>query len=186
MNEQLQKVQQKVQGALRGTSDNPVMSASNVFYVFMKLLRLLVSYVSLTITTNYYTQVYMNKVLVNGENPPHLTNFVYMFLIIDAVVFFILTIMLYAIMSTETMNVGVDTVVFANKVIPDYMVSIVATLVTCSIVANKMYEKKYFLYKDDGMRAIRALKEMTFSITTVNTMIPWNYLVQGIINSTKF
>ena len=34
---------------------------------------------------------------------------------------------------------------------------------------EKMYDKKYFLYKDDGLRAIRALSEMIFSISMVIT-----------------
>ena len=42
-----------------------------------------------------------------------------------------------------------------------------------------MYDKKYFLYKDDGMRGIRALKEIMFNLSLVFTMVPFNYMVAG-------
>ena len=166
-----------------GSKENPLMTSSGIFYIMAKILRVLISYVALTITTNYYTQVYMNKVLVNGENPPHLTNFVYLFLFIDAIIFLILMVMMYAVTASDIISVELDSGVFGNKIIPDYIVYMLVTASTCSIIANKMYEKKYFLYKDDGMRAIRALKELTFSVAIMNTMLPWNYLVQGMINS---
>jgi hypothetical protein len=44
-----------------------------------------------------------------------------------------------------------------------------------------MYEKKYFLYKDDGLRAIRALSDLTFSTVLVNTLLPWNYIFYGLL-----
>jgi len=151
--------------------------AQAIFQIATKLMRIMLSYVALTITTNYFVQVYMNKVLVNGENPPKLTNFVYMYAIIDGIVFAIISALLYS--ATGIIDMGVNSETFTTTVLPDYMVASMLTALTGSIVASKMYDKKYFLYKDDGMRGIRALKDIMFSISTINAIVPWNYLVRG-------
>ena len=36
-----------------------------------------------------------------------------------------------------------------------------------------MYNKKYFLYKDDGLRAIRALQELMFRNGALVSLIPF-------------
>jgi hypothetical protein len=52
-----------------------------------------------------------------------------------------------------------------------------------NIVANKMYQKKYFLYKDDGLRAIRALSEMLFTTSLLNTLVPYNFIIKGLFET---
>ena len=40
------------------------------------------------------------------------------------------------------------------------------------IVSNLMYSKKYFLYQDDGLRAIRALNSATLNIGSFLSLLP--------------
>ena len=44
-----------------------------------------------------------------------------------------------------------------------------------------MYKKKYFLYKDDGLRAIRAITELMVAISFALAVLPLNYLLTGAI-----
>ena len=57
------------------------------------------------------------------------------------------------------------------------------TFIIGYVIANKMHDKKYFLYKDDGLRAIRALSELMFTLSFINTLIPYNFIVDGIKSS---
>ena len=161
---------------LTGKGGSPI-SGDTIFHMATKLMRVLLSYVALVVTTNYFTQVYVNKVLVNGENPPALTNFVIMFFVIDMIAFSIISVLLYVL--SGRVDMGVNSTTFVSKVVPDYFVASALTVVTGMLVAQKMYDKKYFLYKDDGMRGIRALKEILFNLSLVFTIVPFNYMVAG-------
>ena len=153
------------------------ISGDTIFHIATKLMRVLLSYVALVVTTNYFTQVYINKVLVNGENPPTLSNFVVMFMVIDAIAFSIVSVLLYVM--SGRVDMGVKSETFVSKVVPDYFVASALTLATGLMIAQKMYDKKYFLYKDDGFRGIRALREILFGFSFVYAMVPFDYLVRG-------
>lgn len=161
--------------------DNPIDTILMIYIAF-KVLRIAFSYASLMIAKNFTAQIYMEKVLVNGENPPKLTNLLFLSIVIEFLMVVIFLAMLYAVdkqfelkLSNETTNV------FTEYILPDYFVSTVMTFAYGSIIANKMYQKKYFLYKDDGLRAIRALSEVMFTASLINIMVPWNFMVKGLI-----
>jgi hypothetical protein len=64
----------------------------------------------------------------------------------------------------------------------DYVLYIISIVIHGVIIANVMYSKKYFLYKDDGLRAIRAYTEMLTQISLFNGLIPLNFFVSGAIS----
>jgi hypothetical protein len=159
---------------------------SNTIAAFfgIKVMRLVFAYASLLIAKNLTSQVYMDKVLVNGENPPKLSNFIFMFIGIELVMMVLFNILLYTAEQQFFPNIGFSNPednLYSKYVIPDYMISTVFILIYGSMIATKMYEKKYFLYKDDGLRAIRALSDLTFSTVLVNTLLPWNYIFYGLL-----
>jgi hypothetical protein len=153
-------------------------------YVGFKVLRLAFSYAALMIAKNFTAQIYMEKVLVNGENPPQLSNLIFLSLVIEAVMSMIFMALLYAVDAQFELNLANDeTNIFTEFILPDYIISVIMTFAYGSVVASKMYQKKYFLYKDDGLRAIRALSEMMFSMTVINAIVPWNFLVKGLLET---
>jgi hypothetical protein len=79
-------------------------------------------------------------------------------------------------------KVGLGGSFFTEYVLPDYFLGTFFIVLYGLVVASKMYSKKYFLYKEDGMRAIRALTDILFSITCITTFVHWNIFVFGIIN----
>ena len=55
----------------------------------------------------------------------------------------------------------------------DYAVCMVFIVIFGCITAQVMYNKKYFMYKDDGLRGIRALSELMFYMSIVFNVIPF-------------
>ncbi|QOI90255.1 hypothetical protein QKU58_gp076 [Pyramimonas orientalis virus] len=152
-----------------------------IVYVLFKVMRIAFNYASLLIAKNFTAQIYMEKVLVNGENPPKLINIIYVSMLFEFVMVSIFLALLYAVDSQfelKLVNSSMNT--FVEYLIPEYMISTLITFVYGWIISNKMYEKKYFLYKDDGLRAIRALSEIMFNISLVNMFIPWSFGTAGV------
>ena len=147
-----------------------------------KVVRIALAYLSLTIATNFMTQIYMEKVLVNNEAPPPLLNFVWLFLFIDVLVnvLFVLVIMLMENFSLFGNNGGHQ---ISAAYLMDYAVSVGLLLVFACIVANTMYNKKYFLYKDDGLRSIRALSEIIFNMSIMIHILPFGLVLKLLTGS---
>lgn len=159
----------------------PLKTEAGVVMGF-KVVRIALAYLSLTIATNFMTQIYMEKVLVNNEAPPPLLNFVWLFMFVDVLVnvLFVLVIMLMENFSLFG-NAGGHQITAAYLM--DYGVSLVLLLVLACIVANTMYNKKYFLYKDDGLRSIRALSEIVFNVSIMIHILPYGLLLKLLTGS---
>jgi hypothetical protein len=152
-----------------------------VVFILFKFMRIAFSYTSFLIAKNFTAQIYMEKVLVNGENPPKLVNLIILGFVIEFIMVAICMALLYAVVTQFEMNVVTDKFnIFIQYILPDYFISSMMTFIFGYFIANKMHDKKYFLYKDDGLRAIRALSELMFTISFINTLIPYNFMATGI------
>lgn len=164
---------------------NRLKSADGVLITFVvsKLMRIGISYASLAIARNYTSQIYLDKVLVSDENPPHLSNLIYLYMIIEFVMTTVMVLLLFSLNATFNLNFVNDRFnLFTQFILSDYMIASIMNLVIGGIIANKMYSKKYFLYKDDGMRAIRALTEIMTSIAIINNIMPYNFIFGGLVS----
>lgn len=162
------------------------MSNNNnlIAYGATKLMRLVIIYFSLLISKNFTTQIYMDKVLVNGENPPKLSNFIYLFMCIEVFCIAIFLALLYAVNDTFDLSVNISTL-FQTLILPDMVMYYLFILVSGIIISQSMYSKKYFLYKDDGLRGIRALHDIVLKIAIFYSCIPLNFIVTGAIHMIK-
>ena len=127
----------------------------------------------------------MDKVLVNDENPPKLQNMIYLYLMIEFVCMGIFLALLYTVDTQFKLGFDGKDNLYTEFVLPDYIISVIFIVIYGSVIANKMYQKKYFLYRDDGLRAIRALSELMFTYTLINTFIPWNFVGLGLLKVVK-
>jgi Zn-dependent protease len=123
--------------------------------------------------------VYTDKVLGNNEDPPSLMNFIWLFLIID----FLLTVCVILVMklAEKFEAFGKNGESFIKQYLIDYMLSMVVFVAFGSILTSYMENKKYFLYRDDGLRAIRALQEMMFYFGIIILMIPYELAINLIV-----
>lgn len=156
-------------------------------FAVMKVIKLALSYAAITIATNYTSQIYTEKVYVRQENPPKLVNMLFLFLGIELLMSVItitcIGLMISFIMGKDGQSGGsIKMEDVAIQFAQDYVLYLISVAVQGSIVAQIMYSKKYFLYKDDGLRAIRAFSEILTQMSMFNGLIPFNMFVSGILN----
>ena len=156
-------------------------------FAVMKVIKLALSYAAITIATNYTSQIYTEKVYVRQENPPKLVNMLFLFLGIELLMSVItitcIGLMISFIMGKDDQSGGsIKMEDVAIQFAQDYVLYLISMAVQGSIVAQIMYSKKYFLYKDDGLRAIRAFSEILTQMSMFNGLIPFNMFVSGILN----
>lgn len=134
----------------------------------LKLLKLGSLFVANNISANYMSQVYMEKVLVNQENPQPLINFIGMYSLVDV------TFTLFILSITYIIGVFIkkDNTNIISIVGYDLLIGLVSVAILGSIVSVTMQNKKFFMYKDDGLRAIRGLKEIILNFGIVLTLFP--------------
>lgn len=156
-------------------------------FAVMKVIKLALSYAAITIATNYTSQIYTEKVYVRQENPPKLVNMLFLFLGIELLMS-VITITCIGLMISFIMGKdgqsggGIKMEDVAIQFAQDYVLYLISMAVQGSIIAQIMYSKKYFLYKDDGLRAIRAFSEILTQMSMFNGLIPFNMFVSGILN----
>lgn len=148
------------------------MNETIVIYA-VKAVRVATSYISSTISANFMAQVYMDKVLINQQNPQHLANFVVMFAVIDAIIFAML-LGVFFLTSTLVSSLKLDKNKLLSLLLQDYIIYLIMVCVTGIIISMTMFSKKFFMYKDDGLRAIRAMKEIMFNLSVFHGLVPYH------------
>lgn len=155
----------------------------------LKLIKIGLSYASLLIAKNITSQIYAEKVYVKQESPPKLINMLLLFLAIE-IVFTVIVITLLGVLMGQAMG-GIDGETYdglfklATTFAQDYVCYLISIFVHGTILSNIMYSKKYFLYKDDGMRAIRAFSDVILQYSIVNGLIPFNFMISGVLEQIK-
>lgn len=144
-----------------------------------KLLIIAANFILVNICANYTSQVYMDKVLINQENPPKLENFIIMFILLN-----LLTMLIVGIgfqFALSYLGIGDEknsNVNLLQMLAIDFMMYLGFFSVITSVIADVMYNKKYFMYKDDGLRAIRALKDIVLKMSMIFLIVPYFLIVK--------
>ena len=92
-------------------------------YAFMgiKIFKLIISYISINIAANYTSQIYIDKVLVNRENPPHPSNMIILYLLIEFCMYVMfISVVYFALSSFDQIDDDSDLLSF---ILPDYILS---------------------------------------------------------------
>lgn len=116
----------------------------------------------------YIEQVYMKK----GDPPPlagMLTSFIILHILFSGVVFMMVSVLAYLVMHEDrpmlikrAMLVGLD-----------FGCEMIGTLIMGTVLANILTNKKYFGYKFEGLRCVRAFREVLVVLTAVNGLTPY-------------
>ena len=152
----------------------------------LKIVKVSLSYAALLIAKNMHSQIYAEKVYVKQESPPKLINMLFVFIGIE-VVFTVVTISLIGALMANVpgFKLSIDIWEIVNAFAQDYVIYLISILTHGAILASAMYSKKYFLYKDDGLRAIRAYSDILLQFSIVNGLLPFNFMVQGTLDTLK-
>jgi hypothetical protein len=119
---------------------------------------------------------YIDKVFMKELEPPSLQNMVYTFMLFQAVfgvlIIGIVTTVLYV---TTPDKASIKTFVFSSMV--DMFLEMVMLGGVLWFVAGTMEKKKFFNYRYEGLRAIRALRSLMFKLSFVTMTTPFFLLL---------
>ena len=141
---------------------------TQIIYAFL-LIRILLLYISTYVASNIMNQIYSERVLISGVEPQPLNYQLYLFIAIDVV----LNLFLLGFIYGFTKLVSGNPKLIINSYIQQYCITSFIIVIVSFIISKVMYNKKYFLYKDDGLRAIRALQLMMFRCGIFITLLPF-------------
>ena len=139
----------------------------SIIYGFISI-RIVILYISTYISSNIMNQIYSERVLINGSEPQPLYYQILIFLGIDLMLNAFLYAFIFGLSKTGSGNGDF----IMNSYRFQYTISLFIISVLSYLVSTIMYNKKYFLYKDDGLRAIRALQLIMFRCGTFLTLLP--------------
>jgi len=145
-----------------------------VLYV-IKAIRILFTYIALFLATRVFSPIYEEVVYDQKKNPPPLSKFLTIFLGFDVAFNTFLVVVLFLLkflFKTDDNNFVVDKYLF-NKYLIDYAISMIVVLFIGFMVAKVMMDKKYFKYKYEGLRAIRAYESVMFNVCIAVYIFPF-------------
>lgn len=159
------------------------MDPKVLIYIFSKLLKVTTLWISTAIVSSHLTGMYMDQVLVNQQTPSSLTGFVGYFVVLELLFigFVLVGLQLFNMIALNRTDISEIMMVLGV----DLVLCLLATAVIGTIVASTMQNKQFFMYKDDGLRGIRAFKEIVASIGIVFGLIPFFLVLSNGLSSIR-
>ena len=149
-----------------------------ILYI-IKLIRIGFTYLALFLTTRVFTPIYEEVVFDQKLNPPSMNKFILIFLAFDIsfnVFIFVVLFLLKFLFKSEDNSFPIDKYLF-QKYLIDYGMSLALLVLLGMVIAYMFTNKKYFHYKYEGMRAIRAYQEGMFLISCIINVFPYFWIV---------
>jgi hypothetical protein len=147
----------------------------------LKLLRLIIGWYGLRVASRVFQAMYDDKVYVHDEDPPLPIVFVGIFAGIDiAVNLVVLVILMFLrhMFKSSDNEFPVDRHMLSAWML-DYCVTMVLIVALASIIGEVIRKKKYFRYKYEGDRGIRAMQQMVMYVYCVILFMPFFRLAHG-------
>ena len=152
-----------------------IMDSQFFLMYVIKGLRILFSYIAFFLATRIFSPIYEEAVYDGKKNPPSLWKYILIFVAFDASFNAFLVVLLFILkllFKTDDNAFLIDSYLFTKYLI-DYAVSMTVIIVIGVLVANVITSKKFFKYKYEGVRAIRAYESMMFNCAFVLHLFPF-------------
>lgn len=149
------------------------------FLYLFKVIRYFFAFASLYLAEKIFEELYIRRVFVENKDPPNILAFIGIFIGLEVgfhLMIFLILVLVKHLFKRESNNFVIDNE-FLGKLLIDYIVSLIVIFIFTAIIAGIVQKKKYFRYNLEGMRAIRALKEIALSIIAVLILIPYFQLL---------
>jgi hypothetical protein len=159
------------------TLNYPLTEMFDMQFVIMyivKAVRIASYQLSMNMATNVFLQKYDSTVYDKKITPPSLVNYMMIFFGFDLFFNTFLLVLLGLtgfLFKTENNTFPIDKYLFM-KFGFDYVVTTIAIMVIGIMVGSVIKQKKYFRYKTEGERGIRAFEDIMKSTATVITLLP--------------
>jgi ABC-type multidrug transport system permease subunit len=149
-----------------------------VLYV-IKLLSYLFLVLSFYLAEKLFSEMYMKAVYAESKDPPNILNFLAITLIIHAGfnLFMIVVLLLLMFLFKTSSNMFVINGYLLKSFLIDYIASIALVSLLAVIIGLIIQKKRYFRYKTEGLRGIRALREILTYLAIVIFLIPFFYFL---------
>lgn len=154
-----------------------IMDTLNQTFVavyLLKVVRLGFAFFAMYTASKILQQQYVNNVFANNQDPPDLRLFLIYYWGIELI--FIIGLMIFLVLLKFLFDRQGDFIIngyLIMKFTQDYIISSVLILILGIIIASVIMQKKYFKYKTDGLRAIRANQDILFYVVLVINFIPF-------------
>jgi hypothetical protein len=157
-----------------------VMSQLFIMAYVMKGLRFAIAWYALRVAGKYFQKMYDARVYAYEQDPPSVWKFIGIFVMVDIVInAVIFGILLIANMVLSDTTAPIIETVVMKAIYIDYAIVTIVVLVLAGIVGNVVKNKKYFRYKYEGDRGIRAMQTMIMNIYGVIILLPFFRIIAG-------
>lgn len=139
----------------------------------IKALRLMLLWLSATVAARLFESEYVEKVYGKGDRPPDLINMV----LILGTSLIVFNVLLMAGMVILTSDFQGTESIFSRKYIQivgiDSLVHTGTVFILGAIIVSLIQNKKYFSYRTEGIRCIRAAKELILAVSIPFLLVPY-------------
>lgn len=149
-----------------------------ILYV-IKAIRIGFTYLALFLTTKVFTPIYEEAVYDKKENPPALIKYLLIYIGFDLafnVFIFVVLFLLKFLFKTDDNTFAIDSYLFMKYGL-DYFISMLYVFLISVLVAEVIMSKKYFKYKYEGLRAIRAYQDIVFYTAIFIFIFPYFWMI---------
>jgi len=134
---------------------------------------------ALYLAEKLFSEMYMKNVYGNGSNPPDLLIYIGITLALNLAFVIFLLVVLFLVMyifQNPNNNFIVD-MQLISKFLIDYIITTVIVGLVGVICGSIIQKKRYFRYKTEGLRGVRALNELMLSLGALVFVVPYFYIV---------
>lgn len=144
-----------------------------------KASRIFFTWAALRFAERLFNTWYVRRVYGQGKSPPNPLGFVGLFLAFEAVMTALLLVAFLAIrvMAGDGPAYFPVNATFFKAFLVDYVYSTLCVFAVTAVLAAVIRKKKYFRYRYEGERGLRALSTMTFYVAVVLLLVPFFRLV---------
>lgn len=152
-----------------------IMDSRFMAVYVLKIVHYMILIGSLYLTEKIFSEMYMKQVYAENHDPPNILIMLGILIAIDAgfLLFLITVLLLLKYIFSSPSNDFIITNELITTFIKDYVVYMVLVGSLAAIIGQIIQNKKYFKYKTEGLRGIRAFKEIFLSLAGVLLVVPY-------------
>jgi len=152
-----------------------IVDSQFVVLYIIKALRILFTYIALFLATRVFSPIYEDVVYDQKKSPPPLWHYLIIFIGFDIsfnVFLIVVLFLLQFLFKTDDNSFMIDKFLF-YRYIGDYVLSMIVLIIIGVLISKVLVDKKYFKYKYEGLRAIRAFENLMFNTSIVIYLLPF-------------
>jgi len=178
VNEHADKVRERIFAVYDGEGlrlRDKLLDSHLILMYAIKALRFLFVWAALQFAENVFQMWYAKAVYGENKDPPHPALMLLVFIGIEILLNFVLLavlLLLRAMFSANNTRFPVNSV-FLKSYLIDWLCTTVVIFAISALIAEVMRKKKYFRYRYEGERGIRALKTIVFYVSMIILLLPF-------------